>query len=101
MVNVYEEERIIARVNYNANLDKWNGSNWQNGGTGRHLGLTKLRDGRYVLIHGTQWQGESDYAEVITAEQAIQEILQADAVELFDKYPELKELSESTLIEEL
>ena len=68
---------VIARVRYNQNLDYWDGRNWQNGGVGRHKGITKLRDGRYVLIHGTNWQGEKDWAEIISPEQALQEILKA------------------------
>lgn len=51
-VNVYdEEENVIGRVRYNNNLDYWDGSNWTCGGLGKHKGLTKLRDGRYVLIY--------------------------------------------------
>lgn len=86
-VNVYDEgDNIVARVNYNQNLDYWDGSNWQNGGVGRHLGLTKLKDGRFVLIHGTQWEGERDYGEIISAERALQEVLEAGNDELLKKY---------------
>jgi len=106
-VNVYANEYdldgdVIARVRYNQNLDYWDGRNWQNGGTGRHKGLTKLRDGRYVLIHGTDWQGERDWAEIISAEQALQEILKAQRLELLDtkKFADLKKLHEESLIEE-
>ena len=53
-VNVLEDGVVIARVEYNNNLDFWDGHNWTCGSTGRHLGLTQLRDGRFVLIHGTQ-----------------------------------------------
>lgn len=85
-VNVYDESgKVIARVKYNENLDIWDGHNWGRG-TGRHLGLTRLRDGRFVLIHGTQWQGESVWAEVIDESQALQEILKAENDELLDKY---------------
>lgn len=101
-VNVYEENQygldgdVIARVRYNSCLDYWDGRNWTNGGVGRHKGLTKLRDGRYVLIHGTQWQGEKDWAEIISPEQALQEILKSGNTELLDtkKFVELKKLYE-------
>lgn len=96
-VNVYDQAgEVIARVRYNENLDYWNGHDWTCGSTGRHKGLTKLADGSYVLIHGTQWQGERDYGEVISAEQALQEILHAQHLELLDtkKFKELKTLYE-------
>ena len=98
-VNVYDgyfgdNGKVIARVQYNDNLDYWDGRNWTNGGIGRHKGLTKLKDGRYVLINGTDWQGERDFAEIISAEEALQEIMSANHTELLEKrkYKELKEL---------
>lgn len=102
-VNVYDNGEVVGRVRYNANLDYWDGRNWTCGETGRHKGLTKLKDGRYVLIHGTQWQGERDYAEVITKEQALQEILKAQRLELLEtkKFRELKELYKKEIIEEI
>ena len=102
-VNVYEGCDVIARVRYNQNLDFWNGRNWQNGGMGRHKGITKLKDGRYVLIHGTDWQGEKDWAEIISPEQALQEILKSGNTELLDtkKFAGLKKLyEEKYLIED-
>jgi len=98
-VNVYADEfmeEVIARVRYNQNLDFWDGRNFTCGSTGRHKGLTKLKDGRYVLIHGTQWQGEKDWAEIISPEQALQEILKSGNTELLDtkKFTELKKLYE-------
>lgn len=91
-INVCNDEgKVVARVQYNSNLDFWDGRNWTCGSVGRHLGLTKLKkSGNFVLIHGTQWQGERDYAEVISPEQAYQEIIQSENMELLDKYPELK-----------
>lgn len=85
MVNVYEDGKVIARVKYTDNLDIWDGHNWCRG-TGRHLGLTRLKDGRFVLVHGTQWEGERPYAEIISEDQALQEILKADNDELLAKY---------------
>jgi len=88
-VNVYKNQYdlggdVIARVRYNQNLDYWDGRNWQNGGMGRHKGITKLRDGRYVIIIGSDWQGERDYAYTVDADEALQEILKAQQLELLD-----------------
>ncbi len=102
-VNVYENQHglilngdVIARVRYNQDLDYWDGRNWQNGGVGRHKGITKLKDGRYVIIIGTDWQGERDCAYVVDAEEALQEILKAQRLELLDtkKFAGLKKLYE-------
>lgn len=100
-VNVYANQYdldgvVIARVRYNQNLDYWDGRNWQNGGTGRHKGITKLKDGRYVIIIGTDWQGERDYAYIVDADEALQEILKAQRLELLDtkKFAEIKKLYE-------
>lgn len=105
-VNVYNHEfggKVVARVKYNDILDYWDGSNYTNGGTGRHKGLTKLRDGSYVLIYGTQWQGESDYGLIVSKDEALQEILKSGNTELLDlkKWKELKELYDSTMLEEI
>lgn len=104
-VNVYADEfmeEVIARVRYNQNLDFWDGRNFTCGSTGRHKGLTKLKDGRYVLIHGTQWQDEKDYAILISAEQALQEILKSGNHDLLEtkKFRELKELYEKLMVAE-
>ena len=95
-VNVYEDGDVIARVRYNSALDYWDGSNWLNGGTGRHKGITKLKDGRYVIIIGSDWQGERDYAYVVDADEALQEILKAQQLDLLNtkKFAELKKLYE-------
>jgi hypothetical protein len=101
--NQYELNEVIARVRYNQNLDFWDGRNWQNEGTGRHKGITKLKDGRYVIIIGTDWQGERDYAYIVNAEDALQEILKAQRLELLDtkKFAKLKKLyEEKYLLEE-
>ena len=99
MVNVFDEDgEIIGQVAYNSNLDFWDGRNWTNGGTGRHSGLTQLADGRFVLIHGTQWQGEKDTAEVITPERALQEVLRA-GVDV-KEWPELEMIYNEKMIQE-
>lgn len=101
MIPVTDESGgIVAQVKYTANLDYWDGRNWTCGSTGRHKGLTKLKDGRFVLIHGTQWQNERDTAEIISPEQAVQEILAAGADELFGEFPELAALRDETIVTE-
>jgi len=101
-VNVYENGNIVARVKYNQDLDFWDGNNLTSGSTGLHLGITKLRDGRYVLIYGTQWQGNRDQAEVVSDREALDAILRTGHEELLEekKYAPLKELMEQELVEE-
>jgi len=78
-VRLYDGERVIGVVDYTENLDHWDGSNNTCGSTGRHLGVGKLKDGRFYLCHGTQWQGERDRAEVVTEEEAKSAILEHNA----------------------
>lgn len=94
-VNVYDGNEIIGRVRYNQNLDYWDGRNFSNGGNGHHKGLTKLKTGEYVLIHGTDWQGEKDYAEIISKQEALQEILRSQNLDLLEtkKFAELRQLA--------
>lgn len=103
MVNVYEclDGKVIARVNCSTNLDKWDGHNYCRG-VGQHRGITKLKDGRFVIIHSTQWQGGSDSAFVVSDEEALQEILESGNMELLEhpKYARLKELYEKMPQEE-
>lgn len=100
MVNVYDNGELIATVKYNSNLDVWNGSNFQNGGTGLHLGLTRLEDGRCVLIHGSDWQGDTDWAELISDKRAYELIMEYDASMLeWDKFKDLNKFEE-TLVKE-
>ena len=105
-INVYEsqdlQEAVVARVRYNQDLDYWDGSNNTNGGIGMHKGITKLKDGRYVIIIGSQWQGSKDYAYIVSAEEALQEILKSDNGQLLDtkKFVELKKLYEGTMVGE-
>ncbi len=101
-VKVWDGTEVVAAVEYNENLDRWNGSNWCDGSMGHHRGITRLMDGRYVLIHGTDYEGERDAGYIIPAKQALQEILQAGAESLLDepKFAELKELREKSLVSE-
>ncbi len=100
--NVDWQSNVIARVKYNTNLDHWDGHNWTDGGVGTHAGLTKLRDGRYVLIHGSQWEGSMDYGEIISATDALSRILASGNEELLEteKFAELRKLAEELPQEE-
>ena len=90
-VTVYENETAIARVAYNDKLDFWDGRNWTCGSTGRHLGYTRLKSGKFVLIHGTQWQGEHAHAEVVSAAELVQAAARCNNLDtLYADYPELK-----------
>ena len=98
-VNVYESEfcnKIVARVKYNEKLDYWDGRNRGNGGLGKHKGITKLKDGRFVIIIGSQIQGSKDYAYIVSKEEALKEVLESGNVELLEdkKFTELKTLYE-------
>jgi len=101
MVKVYDADcDIIGQVKYNNDLDFWDGSNYTAGGVGNHLGITKLKDGRFVLIHGTQWQGRQDYAEVVSDLYALQEIIRTGHEEILEKkkFSKLKELYEKEML---
>ena len=96
-IPVYEDGKIVGQVNYTSNLDHWNGSNWQCGGVGLHLGITQLKKtGKYVLVHGTQWEGSRNTAEVVTPDEALQTILAHDSDEL-KNWPELQKLYNDTM----
>ena len=99
-VNVFDNERgeglVIGRVRYNSILDYWDGRNWTNGGLGIHKGLTKLRDGSFVIIIGSQWEGVKDFAYTVSPKEALNEILISGNADLLDlsKFKKLKELYE-------
>lgn len=101
MIPVYDEEGdVVAEVEYNSNLDYWDGNNHTCGSTGRHKGLTQLETGEYVLIHGSQWQGERDSAEIISPDQAVKEIVRSGNIELFESFPDLAELRKAVIKQE-
>lgn len=107
LVNVYrdldlEAGEVVARVKYNEDLDMWDGNNRTNGGFGRHKGIAKLENGEYVIIYGTQWDGEVDYGLIVSEEEALQEILKSRNDELLEdqRFKELKEVYEATLLKE-
>lgn len=96
MIPVTDESgEIIAQVESNNRLDYWNGSNWTSGELGRHIGFTSLPDGRYVLIHGTQWAKEQPSAEVVSAERIVKEAIRTGNQDELKEYPELIEILDS------
>lgn len=98
MAPVYDDEgEVIGEVEYNDNLDFWDGHNNTCGSTGRHKGLTQLESGEYVLIHGSQWESERDRAEIISPAQAIGEIIRSGNDNLFEDFPELAELRKTAI----
>lgn len=100
-VAVYGEDglEIVATVAYNENLDFWDGRNYTCGSTGRHKGLARLRSGEYVMIEGTQWQGERTMACVVSAEDALQAVLRSGNTDLLDepRFADLKKLKSRTM----
>lgn len=110
-VNVYKslqdyqlgDQQVVARVQYNQCLDVWTGSNWQNGGVGVHLGITRLQDGRHVLIRGSQWDGDRDYGYVVSDRDALDAILKAGCEELLEepRFASLKDLAARVLLPEM
>jgi len=94
-VNVYDGEgKVIARVSMTRNLDYWDGRNWSCGGTGYHEGLTKLKDGRYVIVYSSQWQGDRPHGEIVSKDRALQAILHTDSLDLLEekRFAELKQM---------
>ena len=94
-VPVYDSDnRLVAHVKYNQNLDFWDGNNYTSGSAGRHLGIAVLKGDRYVLIHGTQWQGERNLAEIVSAEDALDAIVRTNSCEILNspRFAALKKL---------
>lgn len=75
LVPLHEGESVIGKVSYTDNLDYWDGRNHTCGSTGRHLGVGRTKDGKYFLVHGTNWQGEQDYAEVVSEQEAKEAVM--------------------------
>lgn len=82
-VPLFDGDRCIGRVSYTDNLDYWDGRNHTCGSTGHHLGVGKLRDGRFYLCHGTNWQGERDRAEVVSEEVAKEAVMRVGFERLY------------------
>ena len=109
MINVYASEReifnsyyLVSRVKPNRLLDFFDGQNYTDGRPGCHKGITKLQDGKYVIIETSQWPGAKDYAYVVSDKEALREILKSGNEELLElkRFRKLKELSENLLKEE-
>lgn len=97
----YLSDEIIGSVKYNSDLDYWSGSSWENGGKGKHKGIAKRKNGTFVIIVGTDWQGQREYAYEVSNEEALEEILEAGQEDLLDekKFSVLKELHEAQQLE--
>jgi len=93
---------VIARVRYNQDLDFWDGRSFSCGEAGKHKGLTKLQDGRYVLIRGSQLEGETHSAHIISKKEALKEIIKSNDLRLlkFKKFIELNKMYEKQLKKE-
>ena len=98
-----DEGTVIAMVKYTENLDTWDGHNMSAGSMGVHLGITKLKNGIYVLIHGTNWAGQRDTAEIVPPSLALNLILKTGHEELLNdpKFSDLKSLMENKLEKEV
>lgn len=96
-IPVYDEDgNIVARVEFNNNLDYWDGHNYSCGSMGEHLGITRLKDGRFVIINGTDWQGQRDTAHIASKSDALAAVIRSGNEELMQKYfaAEVKKLDE-------
>jgi hypothetical protein len=103
MINVFDSTgKVIARVNFSNNLDTWNGRSFTCGSTGRHKGIARLSDGQFVLIHGTQWQGEESRAVVVSPYEALQEIIGSNNDQLLEdsRFSELTLLMDEMFLQE-
>lgn len=91
-VGVYDEDIKIGEVEYNQNLDYWDGSNWCHGRNDRHLGVAKWKNGRYVIIHGDDLEGHRDWAQETSRKEAYK-LIKEFKPELFEE-EEFEELLE-------
>lgn len=94
-IPVYEDEHcnaVIGHVSTNSKLDRWNGSNYNDGTSGNHLGYTRLtKSHRFVLIHTTDWIGGHEYGYVVSPETLIKAAIQNGCLDdVLEDYPELK-----------
>lgn len=84
---VNENEIKIGRVRCTTNLDFWNGEYMSCGKKGQHLGLTKLRDGRFVLVYSfDDFINKKPYTDVISRERALEVINEYKHRELLKTY---------------
>jgi len=77
---------ILGKVRYNNNLDHWRLFFKDSDGRG----LTRLKDGRFVLIYYDEWghgpNNEKRWAEIISESRACNEILESEKYILLNKY---------------
>lgn len=75
----YGDAKIVARVKDHNNLG-------DSSTTGRYKGITRLRNGCFVMIHGTTRKDERSYGTIITDAEALQIILWSGNKKLLKKY---------------
>jgi len=70
-------QQIITGIRYDtekaeviASNEYWDGSNWER--HGRNLHLYKSPNGRFFAGYSTQWQGELNYIEPLSTDEAMQ-----------------------------
>ena len=61
------------------------------GFSGVHAGITKLPDGRYVFMRTSQWEGDTNWGDVVTPAEALWLILDRGHEELLQQ-EEFKDL---------
>lgn len=101
MIVLYDENNeVIGEVEYNNKLDYWDGRNYVNGGVGLHKGFGQLKDNRFYMIHGTQWQGQFDNAKICDPKEIVKEAIRTGNTNELDKFPKLKSIYENDFIHE-
>ena len=92
-VKVYDDQsRVVARVRYNSNLGIY--GNYEG-----YRGVTRLRDGRYVIL--VLWPKEGDdYGYVVSPGEALRIILRSKAAEKVLRKRQYAELFSLMLREE-
>lgn len=92
-VQVYSDAQktgcVVARVEYTNNLDCVECIESEN--DGYHKGLTRLKSGEYVLVVGSDWQGDINFGFICTADIALKHIIASGNFELLSQ-PRFKEL---------
>ena len=84
-VPVYDESgKYVTTATYNEDLDIWDGDRFCIG-YGLHLGITKLRDGRYALIYGEEDPGGEKKAEVVSDRMAMTAIIYSGHEDMLDE----------------
>ena len=96
--NVKEEFKVIAVVKANTNL----GEDIYSPIEGLMKGITQLEDGRFVIMEIAPPEEKIFYPRgyVVSAKEAVQEIINHNKLELLEKFPDLKEYCEKNFIKE-